>query len=41
MKQKNQMKRLARRIWVMVGCAVMVLVVFVLQLIKFQLVNGE
>ena len=41
MKQKNQMKRLARRIWVMVACAVMVMAVFVLQLINFQLVNGE
>lgn len=41
MKQKNQMKRLARRIWVMVACAVMVMAIFVLQLINFQLVNGE
>ena len=41
MKPKNQMKRLAPRIWVMIAFCAVVMAVFVLQLINFQLIHGE
>lgn len=41
MKPKNHVKRLAPRIWTMVVFCAVVMAIFILQLINFQLINGE
>ncbi len=41
MKPKNHTKRLLPRIWAMVGFCAVVMIVFILQLVNLQLVNGE
>lgn len=41
MKPKNHIKRLLPRIWAMVGFCAVVMIVFILQLVNLQLVNGE
>lgn len=41
MRPKNQMKRLMPRIWAMIAFCGVVMAIFVMQLVNFQLVNGK